>query len=1125
MKTNRKDRCLLAAVGVISIVAGSFIPRAPQARADEAVDWCDTYENWVAEVGNQRAVASAECPTYGTCDTPSVRDSWSPNPSTPMVTIRVRFHVFCEDDGASCAASPSDVAAQMDQLNFDYAPRRIQFTETGEPEYHDDSAYRQLASSEVSAMKTTYADDPAHQVNVYVADLAAGLLGRGTFPWSLAALGDQGGIIIDETAFGPGREVLTHEVGHNLGLWHTHHGVFEVEQCSACYERADGVDGDITGDFASDTPPTPLNYSCSDPSEDDPCSVPATPWAPTQPENYMGYGQDPCWTLFTPQQAGRKHCWIHDVLMGWIACATSEECDDRSECTEDLCVDAVCQNDPYPDSTPCTGGVCCGGSCVCSTAGDCDDANACTTDACENAGTCGAVCTNTWPACDPATPDGCCGPTCTSGSDFDCHCGGGTCDQGEDQCICPADCGTPPTTEVAGSTCQDGVDNDCDGYADCNDVVDCEADSACFCDDNGGNSPLVCIYWDDPLPPQAGQDFVLDPVTDPPNVTFVTGNEGWKIWSQISPTDDTPANLGHVGIGPELATENFSVTLAHGASPGAASVESIALVAQDWTGQSNLAGGSIAGDLSGDLVVQESGGQGGLASFIIGGDLLGDIMLPRVDNLEVKGAVSSNSTVTLSEFVGARTVRFNTDTGEFAGDLSLPTGLPYGSQVYSNGLLTGSVDLNGNELAGLLSLQGGSGQQSQINAGALNGELRLLGGTYAGTVWFSSMGPGGSIVIRSADLHGSIQVDGDWDGFLDLADGTIASEAFISIGGDLNGSIGISGNAAGDILVSGMIYGAIDVSGEFNGDICGANLTRGMDPLPGNITIGTQGPNMTVCGANVGCGEASAVVPQATAQSCISDGDCTGGRYCAGPSSSAYCTEPKNRFLSIANPGTPDDSAIRVTLASLYVPGETASGTLPNFSCHNGQVRWVGGPSAYAEDIPGLLEFLAAPLVDEPRYRNWSTSVLALEFPDADPSVIHVYGPEVMPSSSYDVQVIQSIPGASGETCLRHVEGNYSETVTVRTGAWGDVKAPFGLANFVDIGAIVASYKRMPPPDGLPHAQAVIRDRKGANVPPLRGPTSRDPSGPNFVDIMDAVKAFKRTPYDNEGPRGTCPEV
>jgi hypothetical protein len=74
---------------------------------------------------------------------------------------------------------------------------------------------------------------------------------------------------------------------------------------------------------------------------------------------------------------------------------------------------------------------------------------------------------------DGENPVDCTDERCTSGG-FACTddpvcCGDGTCEGSEDGCCCEVDCGAPPANEIPGSTCNDGLDNDCDGLIDCDD--------------------------------------------------------------------------------------------------------------------------------------------------------------------------------------------------------------------------------------------------------------------------------------------------------------------------------------------------------------------------------------------------------------------------------------------------------------------------------------------------------------------------------------------------------------------------------------------------------------------------------------------------------------------------------
>lgn len=72
-------------------------------------------------------------------------------------------------------------------------------------------------------------------------------------------------------------------------------------------------------------------------------------------------------------------------------------------------------------------------------------------------------------------------------------CGDGDCELGESSCSCAADCGAPTAIETILVNCNDGLDNDCDGNTDCDDV-NCAQDGTCFLPSCGN---LICEAGED----------------------------------------------------------------------------------------------------------------------------------------------------------------------------------------------------------------------------------------------------------------------------------------------------------------------------------------------------------------------------------------------------------------------------------------------------------------------------------------------------------------------------------------------------------------------------------------------------------------------------------------------------
>jgi hypothetical protein len=276
----------------------------------------------------------ADCPSYGTCDDPSIRDNYIPDENTPIKYITLQFNSFCTDSGILPAINLSEVLAHVEDLNNCFEPWRIQFvydwrfiySSTYHTLYNEGEEY---VSPELWAARHLFTLDGLHRLNIHYLyywgwwDGQFTLTGGATYPWW--QIPEAGSIFLTPAHHSGNQNIMCHEVGHCFGLWHTFEfdGSYWVEPCGPCYDSPGGGDDDFKGDKCSDTPPTTVNdLGCNYPIGIDQCS--GEPWGITDIHNYMDYTPFSCWEHFTLQQAGRMHCWLEYANPEWISYAKVE---------------------------------------------------------------------------------------------------------------------------------------------------------------------------------------------------------------------------------------------------------------------------------------------------------------------------------------------------------------------------------------------------------------------------------------------------------------------------------------------------------------------------------------------------------------------------------------------------------------------------------------------------------------------------------------------------------------------------------------------------------------------------------------------------------------------------------
>jgi hypothetical protein len=166
----------------------------------------------------------------------------------------------------------------------------------------NDAWYKVVPGKVERDMKRALYTGDSETLNVYVADIGAGLLGWAYFPQGYNSGRDyiDGVVMLDESMpggtagtgakYGLG-DTLVHEVGHWLALHHTFNA-----GCSA------------SNDFVVDTPKEAHPQFDCPPDSTNTCAAPGN----DPIHNFMDYTQDSCMYLFTAGQAKRMNdAWIN----------------------------------------------------------------------------------------------------------------------------------------------------------------------------------------------------------------------------------------------------------------------------------------------------------------------------------------------------------------------------------------------------------------------------------------------------------------------------------------------------------------------------------------------------------------------------------------------------------------------------------------------------------------------------------------------------------------------------------------------------------------------------------------------------------------------------------------------
>lgn len=178
--------------------------------------------------------------------------------------LRIYVHVIRRSNGTG-GQSISDVNTALSFLDNDFNSHGIYFTWDGIIDYIDNNTYYSNPTTSIYSI-----NNHTDGIDVYLFDDASAEGGRANGVGESSEFWVSGSFWEEPYGSLVKSHVISHEMGHVLFLWHTHHGTFdEGGDPNQCAELVDSSNSATCGDYITDTPADPhlqfdVNYTtCS----------------------------------------------------------------------------------------------------------------------------------------------------------------------------------------------------------------------------------------------------------------------------------------------------------------------------------------------------------------------------------------------------------------------------------------------------------------------------------------------------------------------------------------------------------------------------------------------------------------------------------------------------------------------------------------------------------------------------------------------------------------------------------------------------------------------------------------------------------------------------------------------